>query len=93
MELEKKLEVFKKIEKVDVPPFLFTKIMHHFNERKKLRFSKSFSWAFALAVSLLFILNITICIKIDKQTNVSEISSLANSLELGNNNTFYHDQN
>ncbi|MBU0696884.1 MAG: hypothetical protein KKE39_10240 [Bacteroidetes bacterium] len=93
MELEKNLELFKKIEKLEVPPFLFAKVMHEFEQRKTPKLVKSLSWTLALAASLLLILNVSVWIKMNNQKTSSDIKTLANSLELGNNNNFYHDQN
>nr|MBC7614226.1 hypothetical protein [Pseudopedobacter sp.] len=93
MELEKNLEVLKKIEKLEVPPFLFAKVIHQFEERKKPQPIKSLAWTLVMGTSILLILNISVWIKMDKQTHTTDINTLANSLELGNNNTFYYDQN
>lgn len=52
-----KLEHLKKVQKVEAPPFLWTRIQAQLNKAATERLSPTWQWAGALAFSLLLLLN------------------------------------
>lgn len=92
--MERKLDLLSKIEKVDAPPFLYTRILQKIENQKQIEVSIAKQWSLALAFLLLIILNISVLTSstASKQNN-KQTENLASGLGLVTDNNLYHEQN
>ena len=81
------LDNLKKIEKVDTPPFLFTRIQQKIEQSKKERMPKHIALAVGLTVALLLAINAMVLVNYNSKTNDTE--NFAKSMHLTSNNSLY----
>ena len=63
MDIDKKLDLLKKIQSVDEPPFLLTRIRQRIQSLELSPAPRSWKWALALAGAAVVILNLGIILK------------------------------
>ncbi len=88
MNIEEKLNKLSKIEQVDAPPFMFTRIQQKINEFKPQEIPTYFKWSLGLTAIVIIALNVAVI----KNQNINAQSSLdkvAAEMQLKNNNNFY----
>ena len=88
-DIENILKKKKKIEQVETPPFLFTRIQQKISAKHSLNFSKKVVWAYGFA--FLFILTVNIFViftKINEKTNEVNIAQVMNLVP---NNSIYNE--
>lgn len=76
--MENEFEILKKIQRVDAPPFLYTRILNSIEQRQKEIIPLKWVWAAAASLLIVFALNIT-SIQANKKTaepNLIEVFSL-----------------
>lgn len=84
----KALELLSTIERVDVPPFLFTRIQQRIENLSEMRVSKKLAWSLSAGFMLLLLVNIAVLAnKKDQEKNIN----LAESMDLMPHNSFYHE--
>ncbi|HEX7365474.1 MAG TPA: hypothetical protein VF273_00175 [Pelobium sp.] len=92
--MENKLDFLGKIEKVNVPPFLYTRILHKLQNGQQTVISPVKQWGLAFAFLMLVALNVSILAKnYTSGKYKNETENLAKSLGLNSNNNLYNDQN
>jgi hypothetical protein len=85
--MDKKLEVLSKIEKVDAPFFLDTRIRQKIANRKENNFSPRLTWA--MFFSLTLILAVNIFAFLDVRSNAVNEKNIVQSLHLQPQNELY----
>ncbi len=85
----KKLDLLSKIQKVEAPPFLLTRIQAKIKAEEAIeRLPRSWKWAGSLALGVLVVLNVySINVGVTTQTDTAK--SLIVSLGLQQNNNLY----
>lgn len=76
-----------KIRKVDVPPFLFTRIQQTIENSRSLVVSKKIVLAMCLSFALVLFVNMSVLMMYDAQ--LDDTSSYARSMNLISNNSLY----
>lgn len=83
--MEDKLENLKKIKKVEVPPFLFTRIQSRI---ESLQYAPtSWRWSFAACMLLVFGLNATVAIQSAREEN--GFGEVVSAMHLSTSNNLY----
>lgn len=91
--IDERLESLKKINKVDAPPFLFSRIKADINSAYDMRTEApvQWKWSFALTAIAIIILNFSIMFKTNStETNNDAIEEVVNTMHLSNNNDLYN---
>jgi hypothetical protein len=91
MDIDKKLELLKKIQKVDAPPFMLTRIMEHIDSFTIEKAPTAWRLAFVGAAVVVLSLNVSIFLKSSDKQNESGIEGVISSMELSNTNDLYND--
>lgn len=89
MKIEEKLDLLRTIQKVEAPPYLFTRIVAKIKNEPEVEVSTGKIAAIGLALFILLLVNIAII-----SNNVSRKNSqtgIAQSYGLSSTNSFYHD--
>lgn len=90
--MENKLDLLQKIKRVDVPPFLYTRVLENINSNNTLKVSLFAKWSLTIAFTILVLLNAGILMKnIEKQKKSIGIESLAKELGLNSYNNLYNE--
>lgn len=76
-----------KIQRVETPPFLFTRIQRKIEQSKKERMPKSVALTVSFSVALLLVINTIVLINYNSKENTTD--SLAQSIHLTSNNSLY----
>jgi NADH:ubiquinone oxidoreductase subunit 6 (subunit J) len=85
--MEKELDILNRIQKVDAPPFLYTRILTRV--QNKVRETVPVKWAVAAAACLLILITINISvIQSSKQSNTTNLSEV---FSLKTNNSLYNE--
>ncbi|MBK0382334.1 hypothetical protein I5M32_05110 [Pedobacter sp. SD-b] len=92
MNIEERLNKLSNINKVDSPPFMFTRIQQKINEVLPQEAPLYFKWSFVLTAVIILALNI-VAIKNQKANGNSSLEKVATEMQLKNNNDFYNEQN
>ena len=88
-DIENILGELKKIEQVETPPFLFTRIQQKITAKPSLNFSKKVVWAYGFAFLIILTVNIfVIFTKINEKTNEVNIAQVMNLVP---NNSIYNE--
>ncbi len=91
MDIDKKLELLKKIQKVDAPPFLLTRILARIESPERVAAPTSWKLAFIACSVVVIMLNASILFKPFGKQNEKDIEQVISSLELSNSNDLYND--
>lgn len=86
MQTEDKLDALKKVQKVEAPPFLWTRIQARLRQSDVERLPRSWQWAGALAFGMLLLLNWRV---IANAGNPTPEATLAAGIPLQTNNQLY----
>ncbi|MFZ1256582.1 MAG: hypothetical protein WAR77_09515 [Saprospiraceae bacterium] len=81
------LDNLSKIQRVEVPPVLLSKILHKIEQTKKERIPKNISFAMSIIFILILVFNAVILINYHSNANTTE--SFATSINLISNNSLY----
>ncbi len=76
-----------KIRKVEVPPFLLTRIQQKIETLNTATLTKKTAWALGLSFSVIVVLNIGLILK--SQVGDKSMETYAQSIHLNSNNTLY----
>lgn len=81
------LDILSKIQKVEVPPFLYTRIQQKIENGNDLTFTKRLGWS--LAVSFIIVLVMNVVVLSYKTSQSKDQNNLAQEMGLMPNNTLY----
>jgi hypothetical protein len=81
------LDNLEKIQRVETPPFLFTRIQQKIEQSKKERMPKSVALTVSFSVALLLAINAIVLVNYNSKANTTEI--FAKSMHLNSNNSLY----
>ncbi len=89
MDIDKKLELLKKIQKVEAPPFLLTRIMERIDSPANL--PAPISWRLAFVTTAIFILSINVAVlfKLSTKQSSDGMEEVISSMELTTTNDLY----
>jgi hypothetical protein len=76
-----------KIQRVETPPFLFTRIQQKIEQSKKERMPMSVALTVSFSVALLLAINAIVLVNYNSKANTTE--SFAKSMHLTSNNSIY----
>lgn len=88
MQTEDKLDALKKVQKVEAPPFLWTRIQARIRQSDMERLPRSWQWAGALAFGILLLLNWRV-IATSGRTTPAPVATLAAGIQLQPSNQLY----
>ncbi len=91
MNIDNKLEKLKKISRVDVPPFLFTRIKQSIDSINDAPVSVKWKFAFVASAIVLLALNIGMLSNFSKNKNEQGLEQVVNSMQLSSSNDFYYE--
>lgn len=91
MDIDKKLELLKRIEKVDAPPFLLTRILARVESPESMPAPASWRLAFIALFITVISFNITLFFKSSDNTNSRDIEEVVYSMELSTSNDLYYE--
>ena len=89
MHTDKPIEPLQKIEHVDAPPFLFTRIMEQIHSLHAAPAPLKWKWAFAVTAIFIIVLNISVMIKSTAQKERNGLSELIGNMHLSSSNNLY----
>ena len=76
-----------KIQRVETPPFFFTRIQQKIEQSKKERMPKSVALTVSFSVALLLAINAIVLVNYNSKENTTE--GFAKSMHLSSNNSLY----
>ncbi len=91
MNIDNKLEKLKKISRVDVPPFLFTRIKQRIDSINDVPISLKWKFAFGASAIVLLALDIGMLTNFSKKKNVQGLEQVVSSMQLSSSNDFYYE--
>jgi hypothetical protein len=91
MDIEKKLELLKKIQNVDAPPFLYTRIKQEIDSSIGEKAPATWRFAFIASSVVVLILNAFILFNLSSKQNEKGIEEVISSMDLSNINDLYHE--
>ena len=91
MTIDKKLEALKKIQEVDAPPFLFSRIMQQVQTMDKAPAPAQWKWAFAATAFIILALNMSILFRTGSEENKTGIEAVVKSMNLSDSNDLYYE--
>ena len=89
MDIDKKLDLLKKIQSVDEPPFLLTRIRQRIQSPEFSPAPRSWKWALVLAGAAVVVLNLGIILKTASTAKKSSVEAIAVSMNLSSGNNLY----
>ncbi len=84
--LDNYINQLEQVQKVDAPPFLFTRIQQKINSSFEYQFSSKFVWSFGLSILFILLLNIAV---IGFKINTKHQNNLVNAMQLSPTNEIY----
>ena len=91
MDIDKKLELLKKIQKVDAPPFLLTRVTERINSYTIEKAPASWRLAFFAVAIVVLGLNGSVLFKSLEKQNENSIEEVISSMKLSNSNDLYNE--
>ena len=91
MSVDKKLDLLNKINRVDTPPFLLTRIQGRIHSLTNAQAPTPWKWGFAVTAILVLALNMVLIIRTTAPKKDTGVESLVNSLHLSSSNDLYHE--
>lgn len=85
--MEFNLDILKQIQKVEVPPFLFTRIQQQIDNGYSLKFSKRLAWSLGISFLIVLIMNAAVLTYGTKKAGRS--NDLAQEMGLMPKNSLY----
>lgn len=91
MNIDQKLDLLKKIQKVDAPPFILTRIRQRLDSSEPMPVSTAWKLAFGSGLLLVAALNVSILLLRFSNTDKSQIQEIVSTMDLSNQNDFYNE--
>lgn len=89
--MESKLDLLKRVQKVETPAFLYTRIMQHLQRVQDAPAPVKWQFAFAATAILLLVLNMSILLFSKPTAENGTIEPVVNSMHLSTSNELYHE--
>jgi len=89
MDIDKKLDLLRKIQSMDEPPFLLTRIRQRIQSLELSPAPRSWKWALVLTGAAIVVLNLGIILKTANTAKNSSIETIAISMNLSSGNNLY----
>ncbi len=91
MNIDKKLELLKKIQRVDAPPFMLTRILQRVQPPSSAPAPVAWRLAFVVTAIVILSLNVSIFFKSSSTKSSKGIEEVVTSMELSTTNELYHE--
>ncbi|RIJ34218.1 hypothetical protein [Pontibacter oryzae] len=91
MDIDKKLDSLKRIQPVDPPSFLYTRILARIESAGSLPAPFAWRWAFAAVFILLLSLNFSVLLKTSDNLTSPGIEEVVLAMDLTTSNDFYRE--
>ncbi len=91
MNIDQKLDLLKKIQKVDAPPFMLTRIRQRLDASEPMLASTTWKVAFGTGLLLVATLNVSLFFFRTTTADAAEIQDIVTTMELSNQNDFYNE--
>jgi hypothetical protein len=91
MDIDKKLELLNKIQQVDAPPFLLTRIMASIDSPTDEKLAAKWRFAFVSTAVIVLTLNVSAFFALSTNQSSRGIEEVIYSMELSNSNELYHE--
>jgi hypothetical protein len=93
MNIDNKLDLLKSIKKVDVPPFLLTRVKQQIQNLNNVEAPIKWKWAFALTSVIIMMLNVTIFLKsnVTEEKKTTGVENVINGMNLSTENDLYNE--
>ena len=91
MNADDQLNGFKKVRKVDAPPFLYTRIRARIDALAEAPAPVQWVWTFAAAFVLIVAMNAGILISTISPQTGNDVADVVNTMQLAPSNDIYHD--
>lgn len=91
MNIDNKLDKLKKISRVEVPPFLFTRIKQRIDSVNKAPVSVKWKFVFVTTAVFILTLNIGLLLKSLNSTKIQRLEQVVSSMQLSSVNDFYYE--
>lgn len=90
MDFDNKIELLRTIQKVDVPPFLFSRIEAGL-QNEVYQASKQWKLAFVVCSIIILFINVFMFTNVSKVDSNNNASQVVSSMQLETSNQLYHD--
>ncbi|NOS93337.1 MAG: hypothetical protein HOP30_15570 [Cyclobacteriaceae bacterium] len=91
MNIDQKLDLLKKIQKVDAPPFMLTRIKQRLESQEPRLAPTTWKVAFGSGLLLVAALNVSLFFFRSTTPDTAEIQNIVSTLDLSNQNDFYNE--
>jgi len=91
MNIDKKLDLLKKIQREEAPPFLYTRIMARIDARIYQPAPITWKLAFVAVFTVIIAVNVSVFFKPSYSQNNHNLDGVVSAMELSNTNELYHD--
>ena len=91
MNIDKKLDALKKIEQVDAPPFLLTRIKQQIQNLENASAPVKWRWAFAVIAVVIIALNLSVFFNNNITKKSNGIETVVSTMQLSNTNALYNE--
>jgi len=89
--MKSKLDLLQQVQKVEAPPFLYTRILQRISSVQETPAPIKWRFAFAAVAVLLLALNISILLSSKPKTKSNNIDTVVSSMNLSTSNELYHE--
>lgn len=89
--MESKMDILNKVQKVETPPFLYTRILQRISSLQDAPAPVKWRFAFAAVAILLLVLNMGVLFSSKPKPQDGNIESVVNSMQLSTSNELYHE--
>lgn len=91
MNIDQKLDLLKKIQKVDAPPFMLTRIRQRLDAPEPSLAPTTWKVAFGTGLLLVAALNVSLFIFRSATADTTEIQNIVSTMDMSNHNDFYNE--
>lgn len=92
MNIDQKLEQLKRVQQVEAPHFLLTRIRQRIDTINHAEAPVKWRWAFVAVGTVLLVLNLSVFLKVNNDRKQQPgIESYINAMHLSTSNDIYHD--
>ena len=91
MNIDDKLNQLRKIEQLEAPPFLLTRIKQRLNNLENQPAPVQWKWAFAASAIIVFTFNTAFFFSQGNTTIKGNINAVVSAMNLSNTNELYHE--
>jgi hypothetical protein len=89
--MESKLDLLQRVQKVEAPPFLYTRILQRIQYLQEAPAPVKWRFAFAAMAVVLLLLNMSVLVSSKPKAAQGTIEPVVNSMHLSTSNELYHE--